>query len=190
MTVDEKGLLAAMKRAYKGGGYEIAATEYQDEPYLVIHGPGWTIAMLTAETPRKVLGLIAEHLGKIPEPEDGYAVSKDLGAQAEISSMILDMVERDANTLSELEITRENVCERTRLTWQGYNLWQNVGTLRVLPVDPTLEDLVDTQDLPVAVGGLLSWDGRCSRVSILAEPVEEDNPELVFLSGNQWTAQR
>ena len=61
MIVNEKALVSAMKDSYKGGGYSVAFGSGQ----VFVSGNSWSVWCAEDELPRKVLGMIAEHLGKI-----------------------------------------------------------------------------------------------------------------------------
>ena len=61
MVINEKALVRAMKAAYKGDGYVVGCQE--DE--LFVEGAMWKVVAELENFPRKALGLIAEHLGKI-----------------------------------------------------------------------------------------------------------------------------
>lgn len=53
--INEKGLCAAMKGAWRVGGYEVVG--YGEEPMLFINGYGWFAAAPVRQMPRKVLAL-------------------------------------------------------------------------------------------------------------------------------------
>lgn len=86
MVIDEKGLLSAMKAAFKkqSTGYKVAADDEEEE--LILSAPGWTAIIARENTPRKVMGLIVEHLGDLPRDGTAFQV-QDKNAQAEIFSV-------------------------------------------------------------------------------------------------------
>lgn len=65
--IDERGLLGAMKSTWRSEGYTVAGYREDGERVLCIHGASWLAAMPRRTTSRKVLGLLAEHLGDIPD---------------------------------------------------------------------------------------------------------------------------
>lgn len=76
MIVNEKGLVKAMKEAYRYGGYKVAAIGMESNPYLMINNGFWAVEIELENMPRKALGLIAEHVGKIPAIGEAYQVKK------------------------------------------------------------------------------------------------------------------
>lgn len=72
MVVNEKGLLKAMKEAYKLDGYTVAV----DEADLILKTVPWTVVLHMEDAPSKVLDLITEHIRKLPAPGTAYQVKK------------------------------------------------------------------------------------------------------------------
>lgn len=72
MVVNEKGLLKAMKEAYKLDGYTVAV----DEADLILKTVTWTVVLHMEDAPSKVLALITEHIRKLPAPGTAYQVKK------------------------------------------------------------------------------------------------------------------
>lgn len=62
--VIEQRLCAAMKAEYKGKGYVLDLSE---KGSVRVSGTGGRIAIKAENVPRKVLGLMAEHLGMLPQ---------------------------------------------------------------------------------------------------------------------------
>ena len=86
MVINEKGLCAAMKAAFKkqSTGYKVAARITDDgEEQIILSAPGCTVIIARENVPRKVMGLIVEHLGDIPQPDNAYQVQAN-NTQAEI----------------------------------------------------------------------------------------------------------
>lgn len=73
MLISEKGLCKAVSDAAAHGGYHIRFNE--EEGTLTLLASEWLINVETAKIPRKVLGLIVEHFGYIPE-SGCYSVKK------------------------------------------------------------------------------------------------------------------
>ena len=61
--IEERALCAAMKAAWKGAGYEV----YAAEDTLVITTDEMGVEMSRRNVSRKVLSLLALHLGEIPD---------------------------------------------------------------------------------------------------------------------------
>ena len=87
MVVNEKGLLKAMKDAYKTDGYTVAV----DEADLILKTVTWTVVLHMEEVPSKVLALITEHLRKLPDPGTAYQVKKK-ETQTEIFRMVKEEI--------------------------------------------------------------------------------------------------
>ena len=63
MLINEGGLIRAIKRAYKAGGYTVLNTGND----VAIYTDHWFAMANRALLPRKVLATIVEHMGMIPE---------------------------------------------------------------------------------------------------------------------------
>ena len=64
--IDERGLVAAIKDTWRHEGYAVAGYGSGDERALCLNGASWLAVMPQRTTSRKVLGLLAEHLGGYP----------------------------------------------------------------------------------------------------------------------------
>lgn len=108
--MDEKGLCRAMKECYKGSGYEVAMVsgydlelatrtecdgatgevqEAEEDRYIIMSGPSWMTWCFLPEVPRKVLGLIVEHMGSIPMEDHAYRVMKS-NTQEEMTDLLVN----------------------------------------------------------------------------------------------------
>lgn len=65
--IDERGLLSAMKSTWRSEGYTVAGYREDGERVLCIHGASWLVAIPYSAISRKVLALLVEHLGEIPD---------------------------------------------------------------------------------------------------------------------------
>lgn len=65
MIISEKGLCKAMNDAAAHGGYKLRFN--YDDDTLTVLTEEWLVNVETEKIPRKVLGLIVEHFGYIPE---------------------------------------------------------------------------------------------------------------------------
>lgn len=157
MVINEKGLMKAMKRAYSKEGYKVACRGTED-PELLISGSGWWVVMDQKNTPRKILGLIAEHLGKLPAPGEALQVAK-AATQVEIFNMIseADMAEEPLKKL-----------RPTALRLDGYHIWQREGDLAVFQIRPSLEALLLDHGRNVLIQGddTVIIVGKASRVAV------------------------
>lgn len=91
--IDERSLTRAMKESWRGGGYEVAGYGDGNGRMLFLDGRAWAALLPRRTCPRKVLELLAEHLGEIPEAS-AYRVSKNTGAQNQMMDMPLGTLER------------------------------------------------------------------------------------------------
>ena len=187
MVVDEKGLLAAMKEEYKSLGYKVAADDRSGVENVIISAPLWTVVIRKEDLPRKVLGLIAEHVGEIPEAGTAYQVSKKQ-TQTEIFSMTMQVVE-------DFDIGNKDrrIIRRTDIVLGGYPIWQTATDRRVVEVNPDMEDLMNWGRHVVRLAGddLLYVDDDVSRVYIRCS-LPKDDParleKLAHLAELQWVA--
>lgn len=76
--IDERSLTRAMKESWRGGGYEVAGYGDGNGRMLFLDGRAWAALLPRRTCPRKVLALLAEHLGEIPEAS-AYRVSQEHG---------------------------------------------------------------------------------------------------------------
>lgn len=185
MVINEKGLLRAMKEAYRATGYKVAVQNDGEQATVLLAGDGWMVAVQMEHMPRKALGIIAEHLGKIPQPYEAYQVQKDQ-SQTEIFGMAIQAA-RDL-----LDDTVRWKVAKTDLTMGGYYLWQHLGNKRVFRIHPGLEDILSTYgrevqmvgDDTILVAGAVSWGS----VNCATDLWEDQEAKLAHLSKYQWVA--
>ena len=120
MIVKEKGLLRLMKEAYKSSGYSVVVAEVHGDDYLYVHRFGWKVGIDLRSVPRKVLGLLAEHIGKLPVCGEAYKVTK-----GEVQKELFDVA---GGSLKDLVQIMDNwhahrQVKRTRIMWDDYQLW-------------------------------------------------------------------
>lgn len=77
MLINEGGLIRAIKRAYKAGGYTVLNTGND----VAIYTDHWFAMANRALLPRKVLATIVEHMGMIPERDMPTSIIKDTEPQ-------------------------------------------------------------------------------------------------------------
>lgn len=77
MIISEKGLVRAIKRAYKNSGYVVMNTG----DAVAIYTENWFVLANRALLPRKVLATIVEHMGMIPEKDMPTSIIKDTEPQ-------------------------------------------------------------------------------------------------------------
>lgn len=187
MVIEEKGLLSAMKDAYKTDGYKVAVEDSADIENVIISTSAWTVVILKKELPRKVLGLIAEHIGEIPKPGTAYQVKKK-----ETQTEIFDLT---MQTIRDFRISEQDrrIIRRTSLLLGGSPLWQTATDQKVVKVYPDYEDIISWGNNVVRLVGddMLLIDGTVSRGYIRCQAAK-DGPELQRLSHLakiQWVAE-
>lgn len=146
--IDERGLLAAVRSAWRGGGYEVVGNGQE----LVLRGQGWLAVLPRGIAPRKVLALLVEHLGEIPEGT-AWKVYKKQGAQAQMVDMALEAVDTIRRELESEPNPRE--AHRTAMTWKNWEVWQTED-LKVATFDPNLVAMGVGDAM--AYGQRLVWD--------------------------------
>lgn len=177
MVVNEKGLLSAMKDAYKTVGYQVAVDESGGIENAIIHNPMWTVVIMKSELPRKVLGMIAEHIGVIPRVGTAFQVKKK-ETQTEIFNIVAG---------APMEYHSDNqpsrIARRTSLTLGGLPLWQTATDQKVVKVYPDYEDIINWGNNLVRLVGddVLMIDDDVSRAYIRATN-PKDGPELAMMN--------
>lgn len=146
--IDERGLLAAVRSAWRGGGYEVVGNGQE----LVLRGQGWLAVLPRGIAPRKVLALLVEHLGEIPEGA-AWKVYKKQGAQAQMVDVALEAVDTIRRELESEPNPRE--AHRTAMTWKNWEVWQTED-LKVATFDPNLVAMGVGDAM--AYGQRLVWD--------------------------------
>ena len=116
MTIYDKGLLRAMKQAYKEDGYDVAVLDNR----ITIKTDSWGIEILADAVPNSVKSLIVLHNGGLPK--EGTAVRVRKG---ECCDAILEVVIGDMEDLSKAYTEKGGpAIKPTRLTMDGCRVWQ------------------------------------------------------------------
>ena len=89
MIIEEKGLVKAIKIAYRHGGY----TVLNQGGEVTIYTEGWFVRCLWPKLPRKALATIVEHMGMIPDDGEAVAIEKDDQPQAIMAGIVSDDVD-------------------------------------------------------------------------------------------------
>lgn len=88
MIIEEKGLVKAIKAAYRHSGY----TVLNQGGEVTIYTEGWFVRCLWTKLPRKALTIIVEHMGMIPDDGEAMAIEKDDQPQAVMAGIVSDDV--------------------------------------------------------------------------------------------------
>lgn len=180
MTIYDKGLIRAMKAAYRDDGYDVATTD----DGILIQGKCWGVEIRKDAVPNSVKSLIVLHNGAIPPLYKAVHVEK-----GECSDTILEMAVSTLDTLSKAyTATGGRTIKTTSLTFAGYRVWQTTDSLEVRLLDP--------QDMQILSGE--NWDAKLIKqfiygrnwfgsMYIMTQPVvPEDKPLMEHLSQMQW----
>ena len=180
MTFCETGLVKAMKNAYKQEGYSVAGTDSG----LIIAGEMWGVSIHEKMIPNKVKSVIVLHAGKLPDVGKAINVRK-----GETGNMIYELAVAGIERLDELyRDKKREVIRPTRLTMDGYRLWQQPDSLNINLIDPKNEQILDYGDQDAyLIGNAIYGETVCGSVFVLREGVKsEDKIMLSHLEQLQW----
>ena len=180
MTIYDKGLIKAMKAAYKGSGYDVAVTDNG----VLIESTGWGVEIHTDAVPNTVKSLIVLHNGSMPRMNSAVHLEK-----GECSDMILEAAVSTMDYLSEgYMATGGRAIRPTRLTFDGDRVWQTADTMDVWLVSPDDQQILVCEKWDARlVDGIIygrNWFGSMYIRTIMAVP--EDKPLLEHLAQMQW----
>ena len=116
MLINEAGVVRAIKRAYKGGGYTVNV----QDGIMSIYTKNWYIQARREVMPRKVLAAIVEHAGMIPGENEPTHIMKDLDPQLVIPETAAE--EMDAWRVGE----RGDDVDMVPVIMQGFQIFQTV----------------------------------------------------------------
>lgn len=170
MTVYDNSIIRAMKQAYRGEGYDVAAVG----EYIVIRTHGWGVMIDKDDVPNGIKSLIVLHNGAMPE--DGTAVNL---AKRECASVIPEVVTSVMDNL--LDATQAVPINPTRLMVDGLQVWQETKTLEVKLVHPDNQQILDCIDCVgmMLVNGYLFQRTRFGGVYVLPEIVIPEDKRLL-----------
>ncbi|MEG2176994.1 MAG: hypothetical protein RRY97_08995 [Oscillibacter sp.] len=161
MLINESGLIRAIKRAYKGGGYVVA--NYGD--VISIYTDNWYIQVSHALLARKVLATIVEHMGVIPETATPLSILKDEEPQIVLQDVTAsDMAHWRGGERGE-EVTMATVI------MQGYQIFQPPGGgacwgVPLYLLDMIERDVVEHTGADVVDNNRLLWEADGEAVVI------------------------
>lgn len=176
MTLYDKGLIKAMKKAYRNSGYDVAVTDNG----VLIQTASWGVQILAEAVPNSVKSLIVLHNGSMPRMNTAVCIQKDECASAfpETTCSTIDQLDKAYTETSGIPI------KPTRLTFDGMRVWQTENNLRLR--------LVDVENQQILTGD--KWDARlvCGFIygrtwfgSMFVQPeltVPEDRPLIDHLA--------
>lgn len=175
--ISEKGLIRAMKNAWKGAGYTVSVRER----LIYIEGKEWDAVMHVDMLPRKALALLVEHIGSILKDGEAYTCTKGGGAQTVSPMVVFDRM----NELIQLELHES--AKKTKLSWGDAEIWQSCADWRILGIDPEYAEIVGEKsrgDAYIRDNYVIWQEGAKVRVAAVRLP-----EAVQFLSSVQWTGE-
>ena len=161
--IQEKGLVRAIKDAYRHGGYNVLNLDGD----VVIYTEEWCVRCPWNKLPRKALATIVEHLGMIPENGEAVNIEKDGQPQAIMAGVATE--EAAGWTFSPSAVGASYV----PVTFRGYQLFQEVNSRQAYGVDPTALAIVERTTAEMGTAGVsegrtLGWSHDGETVMLAA----------------------
>ena len=180
MTIYDKGLLRAMKAAYKDSGYYVAMTDNG----VLIQTAFWGVEITADAVPNSVKSLIVLHNGSMPKMNTAVCVQKN-----ECASAILETVISTMDDLSKGFASTGGVpIKPTRLTFDGMRVWQTTTDLKLRLVDVDDQQILagESVDAHLICGFIYgrTWFGGMYVRPQMIEP--EDRALINHLAEMQW----
>lgn len=133
--LNEKGTNAALKAAFKTGGYKVLF----DKGLVSVRAGYWAFEIGEELLPREVLGKIVEHIGMIPGNSEAYFCQKaNIGQTVSVDEELLawEKIREEARKA-------RTPVRVTRLFADGSQIWQETKNMRVVLIDPERLQIVD-----------------------------------------------
>lgn len=187
MVVNEKALVRQLKSGYKGSGYSVMVRP--DDTWVFKTGE-WVVTIEgQRNVPNEVLSLIVLHMGYLPERETSHKIFK--GQHGPIAQEeIYELANEGVVMLEELRKakTGNESVKRTKLMLGSCQLWQKTDDLKILMINPELEQLLERKQEIQAVGGTICAVGEISCVYIVQTAHMGEKAHLEHLSQMQWVS--
>lgn len=139
--LNEKGLAAAMRLAWKGNGYTAAIANGR----IKIRAGFWGVNYEIKRLPRKCLALLVEHIGDLPD-NACFKLQKDLGAQSKLLDEELAFW-GEKGLLLTAEAHEMHRILPTMVELGGFWIWQDQETLTVWQIDREYSRIIDPKAL-------------------------------------------
>ena len=161
--IQEKGLVRAIKGAYRHGGYNVLNLDGD----VVVYTEEWCVRCPWNKLPRKALATIVEHLGMIPENGEAVNIEKDGQPQAIMAGVATE----DVDGWMGGEVA--SMASYVPVTFRGYQLFQEVSGRQAYGVDPTALAIIEraTAEMGSAAisgGRALTWSHDGETVMLAA----------------------
>lgn len=181
MTIYDKGLIRAMKQAYKEGGYVVAVTE----DTMIIETTFWGVELNRAVVTNNIKALIVTHNGELPRVNTAVNIQK-----GECGSVILETALATMDDLTKAYTATGGVpIKATRITFDGMRVWQTTTDLKLKLVDPDNQQiLLSTGKMEAKLLGRYLYDRNpIGSIYVLTDMgLPEDQHLLEHLSTMQW----
>lgn len=138
--LDEKGAAAALKEAYKIGGFHVAFAGSK----VLIRAGYWAAEIEKDYLFPKILGAIVEMIGVLPATPAAYIAGKLMDPGTTCS---LDAELSAWDEIRERAKKAETRIRRTQLTVNGFEIWQTRDGLRARPMDGKYTKIIEEQGL-------------------------------------------
>lgn len=181
--IDEKGAVAALKEAWRKGGYRFVYSN----GILSVRAEGWGIQGALENVPAKVLGLIAEHFGSFPEDGDAFELKKGAAEQ----SVMYDQEATWWDAVRQLFDGEHADMRQTPLTLNYWEIWQEQRELRTALVDPARSRIIENnyrQQAAIVPGktGTLLWKSMGGTMAYVQADPAADPAKTARLDGFPW----
>lgn len=153
MLINEGGLIRAIKRAYKAGGYTVLNTGND----VAIYTDHWFAMANRALLPRKVLATIVEHMGMIPEKDMPTSIIKDTEPQLVLRETAADDMDHWRGGDRGEEVTMVPVI------MQGFQIYQPPGGGACWGVPLYLVDMIERDPAEHIGADVIDKDPCCGR---------------------------
>ena len=180
--LDEKGTAAAMKAAWRKGGYRFVLSG----GILSVRAESWGFQGALENIPNKALGLLAEHFGCFPEDGDCFEIKKDEAEQSVMYDQEASWWEQQRALFDE----EHDAMLQTPLLLNGYEIWQEQRGLKTQLVDPDRTRIIDSdyrQQAAVVAGHpeTILWKTMSGTIAYVTATYAEEG-KLDRLDGWPW----
>ena len=177
MAINEKRLLACLRDAYKKDGYQVR----KHGGYLELRTEDFVLQIRESFVPRKLLGLLVEHIGKLPEGTwecRKGAPASELMIDAAAAADIITAMSGDPG-------------RRTPLAMNGSPIWQREHDLECLLLEADFTAILDREDREETYVGnrqepFLRVEQETARMLVWGRIDRGHEVELKELSRFQW----
>lgn len=163
MIISEKGLTAALKKAYKAGGYVLLNSADQ----AIIYTGNWYVRASWPKFPVKALATIVEQMGSLPTEEGALAIAKDTEPQHVMAEKVGEDIAYWAAQGAAI-----NQAIIVPVVFMGARIFQTAagacyGTTAT-PLGIVEPDVIETGAAKILDNDRMSWEAEDERVIIQA----------------------